>query len=77
MQHKISDCFSSRETVAEKRISEYISAWRRYDKLVTYMIGKFPSYDGKPGKCPLILDEVANISKEISEIEHSITSDES
>lgn len=61
----------------ERRISEYIIAWRRYDKLVTDMIGSLPSYNGKPGKSPIIRNEVTKISKEISEIEHKITSDES
>lgn len=61
----------------EKRISEYISAWRGYDKLVTHMIGKFPFYNGKPGNCPLIQNAAAKIAKEISEIEYSIATDES
>lgn len=61
----------------ERRISKYIVAWRKYDKMATDMIGKFPFYDGKPGNCHLILKEVADISKEISDIESSIVSDES
>lgn len=61
----------------ERRISEYMIAWRKYDKLATDIIGKLPLYDGKRGDCPLILKDVENISKEISEIEGAITSDES
>ena len=61
----------------ERRISEYIIAWRKYDKLATDMIMRLPFYDGKPGDCPLILKELEKISKEISDIESSIISDES
>lgn len=61
----------------ERRISEYIVAWRKYDKLVTDMIGRFPFYNGKHGDCPLILAEAEKLSREISDIESDITSDAS
>lgn len=59
-----------------QRITEYIFAWRGYDKLVTDMIGKFPFYDGKPGNSPDVLRVLAKISEEVSKIECSIKSDE-
>ncbi len=60
----------------DRRIEEYIVAWRRYDKLVTDMISRFEFYDGKPGGDPDILCELKKISDEVSEIECSINSDE-
>lgn len=57
-----------------KRVAEYITAWRRYDRKLSSVLGRLPEY-AKLENADKIKEVVEGISQFIFNVENSITSD--